>query len=202
MSILCITRSPRSVIVGFRFFTTIFHMGKHLHDDKPLLHQGTRVNLRATELRKRGGGVLRREIAEVSDAVVILPLLDPQTVVLIRNERFVVYETLWELPAGTLEDGEDPDACAARELEEETGYRCDTLRKLTGFWPSPGFSTEFMHAYVAQDLTKVGQSLDETERIEPVTVAIGEVMQMVHDGRIVDGKTIATLLWWERFGQS
>ncbi len=176
-------------------------MTQQLHEDKVLIHRGTRVNLRETRLARRGGGELVREIAEVADAVVVLPLLEGDRVVLIRNERFVVRGTLWELPAGTLEAGEDPDLCAGRELEEETGYRAERVERLMGFWPSPGFSTEFMHAYVARGLSVVGQSLDETERIEPVVVAMSEALSMVRDGRIVDGKTILTLLWWKEFGK-
>ncbi len=181
-------------------------MGHGMHPDSELVHDGVRVNLRIKPLAKRGGGALRREIAEVADAVVILPLLDvgehsDPSVVLIRNERFAVKDTLWELPAGTLEDGEDPADCAGRELEEETGYRAARVEPMTSFWASPGFATERMHAFVATGLTKTQQSLDETERIVPEVVGWDETMQMVRDGRMGDAKTIATLMWYAAFGQ-
>ncbi len=187
-----------------------------LHDDSELIHDGSRVNLRIAELPKRDGGVQRREIAEVADAVVILPLLvtnpaldaldalvtDPTLVdvVLIRNERHSVGETLWELPAGTLEAGEDPAVCAARELEEETGYAAETLLPLGGFYASPGFTTEYLHAFVAVGLTQTEQSLDETERIEVFPTTWQETMDKVEKNEIRDAKSVALLLKAAAFG--
>ncbi|MEM8739758.1 MAG: NUDIX hydrolase [Planctomycetota bacterium] len=123
-------------------------------------------------------------------------------VVLIRNERFAVRETLWELPAGTVEAGESPDDCAPRELTEETGYRAARVEKLTAFFPTPGFCTELLHAYRAEGLTQVGQALDETERITAHVVPWGEALAMVRDGTIRDAKTVATLLFHETFGRA
>ena len=182
-----------------------------LHDDDTeLIHDGSRVNLRIVELDQRDGGVQRREIAEVADAVVILPLMvtnpgndaldamatDPTIcdVVLIKNERHCVNETLWELPAGTLEDGEDPAACAKRELEEETGYAAETLVPLGGFFSSPGFTTEYLHAFVAVGLTQTEQSLDETEKIEVFPTTWVGTMEKVENNEIRDAKSVALLL--------
>ena len=176
-------------------------MAMHLHDDKELIYDGTRVSLRAIDLEKRSGGTHRREIAEVADAVVILPMLDDQTVVMIRNDRFSVGEHLLELPAGTLEAGEDPGECAARELTEETGYVADRMEKLnTGWFTSPGFCTEHQTLWLARDLKQAEQDLDETEHIEVVPMALAEVLARVGRGEIRDAKTIAAVLWVERFG--
>ena len=191
-------------------------MALGLHDDTELIHDGARVNLRVAELPERGGGVQRREIAEVADAVVVLPLLtnnpgvdavaalatDPSAldVVLIRNERHSVGKTLWELPAGTLEPGEDPAACAARELEEETGYAAEEFFALGGFYSSPGFTTEYLHAFVAVGLRQTEQSLDETERIEVFPTSWPEAVQKVEDGEIEDAKSVALLLKAAAFG--
>jgi ADP-ribose pyrophosphatase len=175
-------------------------MAFNLHPNAEKLHDGVRVNLLVTERARRSGGVQRREIAEVADAVVILPLLEDAQVVLIQNERFAVGQTLWELPAGTLEPDEDPAACAARELAEETGYEAQQIERLTAFYPSPGFCTEKLHAYRATGLKHVGQSLEETERITPHVVALDEAYAMVRDGRIEDAKTIAALLYHHAFG--
>ncbi|MEM8781436.1 MAG: NUDIX hydrolase [Planctomycetota bacterium] len=180
-------------------------MGHGLHPDTELIHAGTRVNLRVKRLARRSGGELKREVAEVADAVVILPLIETEGspgVVLIRNERFAVGQTLWELPAGTLEAGEDPWDCAGRELEEETGYRAARVEPMVDFWASPGFSTERMHAFVATGLVKTQQSLDDTERIVPEVVAWDRALTMAKSGALGDAKTLAALLWWEAFGMS
>lgn len=143
----------------------------------------------------------RREAVVHPGAAVILPLFDDGSVAMIRNVRFAVDETLWELPAGTLEPDEDPAVCAARELTEETGYRAERIDKLTEFYSSPGICTERMHAYLARGLTHVGQDLDATEQIEVEVIAWDRTMQMVQAGEVRDGKTIAALLYWHTFGK-
>ena len=195
-------------------------MAFDLHPDSEVVHQGARVTVRGIDLPKRGGGVHRREVVEAADAVVVLPLITPEEaraagveitdsrwdnsggVVLIRNERFAVQDTLWELPAGTVEAGESPDDCAPRELIEETGYRADRVEKLAEFFPTPGFCTELLHAYRATGLTFVGQDLDETEKITAQAVAWDEAMKMVRDNAIRDAKSIATLLYHQSFGRT
>ena len=171
-----------------------------------VVFNGARFDVKRVELARSGeggsggGASVTREIVVPRDAVVVLPLVEPDKVVLIRNERFAVGETLWELPAGTLESGEEPAACAKRELEEETGYRCKAIEPITAFYSSPGFCTEKLHAFVATGLTESRQNLDETERIEPRVVELTEALAMVKDGRIEDAKTIATLLFHAAFG--
>lgn len=131
-------------------------------------------------------------------AVVILPLLDPDRVVMIRNHRPAVGQELWELPAGTLDvPGESPDKAAARELEEETGYRAGALSPLCEFYASPGIMTEKMIAYVARDLTKTAQRLEPTERIRVEILSLTDALGLIRDGRIVDAKTMVTLLRWD-----
>lgn len=173
---------------------TAAHPGEHVY-------QGPRFAVRRVELPSRDepGQTIQRDAVVTCDAAVILPLLDRDTVVLIRNERFVVGQTLWELPAGTVEPGEDPKVCADRELIEEAGYEAGKLTKLTRFYPSPGMCTENMHAYLAEDLTHVGQDLDANERIEVEVTPLDRAMKMIEDGTIRDGKTIATLLYYRMF---
>jgi ADP-ribose pyrophosphatase len=138
-----------------------------------------------------------REVVKHPGAVVILPMLDAQTVVLIRNRRFAVNADLIELPAGTLEPGEPPIDCAGRELEEETGYLAGKLVPLGAFFASPGILTEKLYAFLATELEKSTQQLDEGEQIEPLITPIDEAIEMVRDGRIEDAKTIATLMLWQ-----
>ena len=137
-------------------------------------------------------------------AVVVLGLTETPAgepaAVLIRNERFAVGETLWELPAGTLEPGEEPAACAGRELEEETGYRAASVEGLCTFYTTPGMTDEKMHAFVARGLEHVGQRLEEDERIEPRVLGVREVMGLVDGGGPVDGKSLTALLVAARRG--
>jgi ADP-ribose pyrophosphatase len=142
-----------------------------------------------------------REVIVHPGAVVILPLLDDSTVAMIRNQRVAVGQTLWELPAGTLEAGEPPEVCAPRELIEETGYRAARMRKLLSFFSSPGICTERMHVFVAEGLEHVGQDLDEGERIDVEPVALSEALRMVRDNRIEDAKSVAALLYYQAFAK-
>ena len=171
------------------------------HDEKPLLHRGVRVAVRDVQLPRAADGLERREVVEAADAVVILPLLGDDRVVLIKNRRYAVNDTLWELPAGTLEPEEDPATAAPRELAEETGYAAGMIEPLTHFFPAPGFCTECLHAFRATDLRHVGQNLDATEQIEVVPTAWADALAMVREGVIRDAKTVATLLYHDAFGR-
>ncbi len=138
-----------------------------------------------------------RETVQHPGAVTILPLFDDGRVCLIRNDRIAVEQVLIELPAGTLEPGEQPEVTAARELEEETGYRAAQLTKLHEFFMSPGILNERMHVYVAQGLAKTQTHFDAGEQIENLIVTWDEAVRMALDGTIQDAKSIATLLLWE-----
>ena len=142
------------------------------------------------------GKEIVREVIEHPGAAVILPLLDDGRVILIRNVRRTVGKTLWELPAGTLDPGETPEACAAREVEEETGYRAATIKPLTAFYASPGILDERMYGFIATDLAPSSQNLDADEEIEVFPIPQWQIRDMIKDGHIEDGKTIALLLYW------
>ena len=105
----------------------------------------------------------------------------------------------FELPAGTLEPKEPPINCAGRELLEETGYLARRLKPLASFFTSPGILSEKMHAFVAYDLQKSNAALEEGEEIELLPTPLEEAIAMIKTGEILDGKTIATLLMFERF---
>ncbi len=139
------------------------------------------------------------EIVKCTGAVVILPLLDEgRRVVMIRNFRYTFDQEIWELPAGMLDKpGEPPVEAAGRELEEETGYRSSNIQPFGEFYTSPGFLAELIHAFVATDLEKTQQALEPMEQIHPEVVEMDEVIRMIRDGRIMDGKTIITLLRWQ-----
>jgi len=162
-------------------------------DERDILLTTRKFRVERQTVRHRNGQCFEREVVVHPGAVVLLPLLDDSTVVMIRNTRHSVGRTLLELPAGTLEADEPPVECAARELQEETGYRAAELIPLISFFASPGVLSERMHAFVARGLTPVGQQLEETEEIDVEPTSLDRIRQMLLEGSLEDGKTIAVL---------
>ncbi len=154
---------------------------------------GERFYLDAVEVPLRGGGIKKKDMLGHPGAVALVAVTDEGRFVLIQNHRFAVEETLWEIPAGTLEPGEDPRDCAARELVEETGYRAAELEPLVEFFTAPGFCNERMHVYVATGLEHVGQKLEPSEQITVHLLTESEIRTRLRDGTIQDGKTLASL---------
>ena len=139
------------------------------------------------------GGRFERDVVVHPGAVVILPLLDGPRVVMIRNYRYSVERELLELPAGTREPNELLVVTAHRELEEETGYRAESMIPLVEFFPSPGMLSERMYVFVARGLSFVGQRLQENEKITVETFDLPAVRRMLIDRTLEDGKSIAAL---------
>ncbi|MEJ5252993.1 MAG: NUDIX hydrolase [Chthonomonadetes bacterium] len=158
------------------------------------IFQGRVVNLRVDTVRLPNGRLSQREIVEHRGAVAIVPMLDDETVLMIKQFRLAANEELLEVPAGTLEPGEAPEVCAARELEEETGYRAGTLRPLFSQYLAPGYSQEILHVFLAQNLERTAQQTEEDENVEVVPMPIGRAVELVLSGEIKDAKTIAALL--------
>ncbi len=179
-------------------------MSKHLPDpndsprvDRHLIHGGVKFSFEQLIVTGADGRTLKREVVRHPGAVVIVPVLDTAAghqVVFIRNWRISLERWLLELPAGTLEPGEDPGVCAARELEEETGFAAATLTPLGRFYTSPGLSDELMWAYAARGLRGVGQRLEADERVTVHPTPVGQALEMIASGELADGKSIAALL--------
>ncbi len=135
--------------------------------------------------------------------VVLMPLLDESTLLMVRNYRVTLREWLWELPAGTLEPPESPRECAARELREETGYEAGRIDPFIEFRTAPGFCDELLRVFVARDLRHVGQDLRSDECMTVERVPLAEAVDRACSGEFKDAKTIATLCAWAlRRGQS
>jgi ADP-ribose pyrophosphatase len=144
------------------------------------------------------GSQVKRHFVLHNGAVAILPLLDGDRVCLLRNRRPTVGEELWEIPAGTLEPGEEPDVAAVRELAEETGYRAERWRKLREFYPSPGVLSERMYLYVAEGLSPGEMKLEADEELVPQVVPWNDALTWAMDGTIRDAKTLVAILTWDR----
>ena len=145
----------------------------------------------------------KREIINHHGSAVIVPVFADRTVGLVRQYRHAAREYLWEIPAGTLNAGEDPAVGAARELEEEIGVTARRLEKLTEFYVSPGFLTEKMHLFLATDFTETAQNLDEDELLSVGRFSFPELFEKIKANEIQDAKTmIGVILTGARFGFS
>jgi ADP-ribose pyrophosphatase len=165
---------------------------------REIVYTGRRVSVAVDTFTAPDGTTIRRDCILHPGAVVILPVLDASHIVLLRNNRWVVGETLWEVPAGTREPDEPLEECAKRELQEETGYTAAKWTPLGFLYASPGVMNEKLHLFIAEDLTPGEMAPEADEELEPVTVPLAEAIRMCLAGEIKDAKTITALLLWER----
>ncbi|MEE3329579.1 MAG: NUDIX hydrolase [Myxococcota bacterium] len=134
------------------------------------------------------------DIVKHPGAACIVPFTSDDEVLLIRQFRPATDGEILEFAAGKLEPGELPEACALRELEEETGYSAGRIEHLSSIWTAPGFTDEVIHLYAAFDLEPVGQSLQEDEVIDLVPVRLAEALELVFSGALNDAKSAVALL--------
>ena len=157
-------------------------------------YHGGQVNFRVDDVRLPDGGAAKREFMDHPGAVAVIPLLDPRTVVLVRQYRYPVGAHTYEIPAGKLARGENPLACVRRELREETGYTASNIRRLLSFWPTPAFANELLHIFIARGLKPGPADPDEDEFIESLAVPLARALSWVKTGKIRDSKTVIALL--------
>jgi len=157
--------------------------------------EGRVVNLRVDDVEYDNGARSNVEIVEHNGGVAIIVQPSPDTIVLVRQLRPATGQELWEVPAGKLERGEDPLACATRELLEETGYRCRSMRRLWSFFTAPGFCNERLYLFVAEDLTPGAAEPEATEVLQPREFKVKEAWAMVERDEIPDAKTQIALGW-------
>jgi len=129
----------------------------------------------------------------------VVSLLSDESVVLIKQYRHCIGDTIWEIPAGRLEPGENPLDCAKRELEEEVGYRAAQIKKLTEIYSAPAYCTEVISIFLATELTPGTQRLDDDEIIKVVKIPLTEAVLKVKTGEIKDAKTVVGLMLTQIF---
>lgn len=144
------------------------------------------------------GQTAYRYVLELKGASAILAFVDENTILLVKQYRYPIQDYLLELPAGMLEENEDPFDSAKRELLEETGYMADNIQYLTSFYTSPGIVKETIHLYVATNLHFVGQHLDEDEFINVIKMPVNEFEEKILNGQIKDGKTVLAYLYYKQ----
>jgi 8-oxo-dGTP pyrophosphatase MutT (NUDIX family) len=156
--------------------------------------QGRLLTLRVDTVRLPDGNTATREVVVHPGAVAMVPVLDAEHVLLVRQWRTAAGRALLEIPAGTLGHGEDPRACAERELMEEVGYRPRTLTPLCATFLAPGYSSERLHVFLAEDLVPESRPHDDDETLEVVTMTWREIDAHLLRGDFADSKTLAGLL--------
>ena len=157
------------------------------------LMKGRAFAIRRDTLKTPDDQETKLEIIEHGGSVVIIPVDENGNMLLVRQYRHAAEQDLLELPAGTLDDDEEPEVCAAREIREETGMQAGTLIKLGDFYLAPGYSTEFMHVFLATDLSYNPLAPDADEFLSVKTVPVAEAIQRAERGEIPDAKSLAAL---------
>ena len=157
------------------------------------LHRGRVFTLERENVTLGNGVTTDLDVIRHPGAAAMVPLTGDRQVVMLQQYRQAVRRNLWEIPAGTLEPGEDPETCARREVEEETGYRAARLVRLGKIVPVPGYSDEAITLFLCTGLTLKAQNLDADEQITVQTIAFDDALEMVVSGQIQDAKTITGL---------
>jgi ADP-ribose pyrophosphatase len=158
------------------------------------LLKGRAFLIRRDTLKTPDGRETKFDIIEHGGSVIIVPLDKDGNLLFVRQYRHAAGKDLLELPAGTLEAGEDPGVCAAREIREETGFAADKIEKIGAFYLAPGYSTEFMHVYLAQELRHDPLEADDDEFLSVELIPFREAIEMAERGEMPDAKSLAALL--------
>jgi len=159
-----------------------------------VVFRGLKIDLALQSVILADGTTADREVVVHRGAVALVPMVDENHVCLVRNDRHAVGETLLEVPAGTIDEGETPDQTAGRELAEETGYRAGRITRIRDWFVSPGVMTERMFLYLCEDLQPGPTDHQPDERLQTVILPWDEALAMALDGRLRDAKSILALL--------
>ena len=163
------------------------------------IFEGPVFEVHTDRVRLPDGQEVRRDVVEHPGSVVLIPVIDGD-LVLVRQYRYVIGRHVLELPAGTLDRGEEAEAGAARELQEETGYSAGDLTEVGRWYPSPGYTNEIMRFFLARELTPGPSNPESDETIEVARVGVDDAVRQALAGELADLKTVAGVLWLARTG--
>lgn len=159
-----------------------------------VVFEGNLLTVRRDTVELPNGKHATRELIQHPGAVAVVPIRNDGKILLVRQFRYPVDQLTLEIPAGKLDPGEEPEACAKRELEEETGYKAKKLQLLSSILTTPGFTNEVIHLYLAEDLVLAEQCPDEDEFIDVEVFTKAEIRKMIENGTICDAKSLLGLL--------
>lgn len=162
--------------------------------DTKEIYSGRIVHLSLLDVRLPNGETAKRELITHPGAVAVVALDEHQNVLLVRQFRVAAKGILKEIPAGTLNPNEDPLVCAERELQEETGFKPGKLESLGGVFVAPGYTTEFIHLYLATELEESKLPQDEDEFVEVDKLPLKDAIAMIETGELIDAKSVTALL--------
>ena len=161
-----------------------------------IVYRGGILNIRCDEVTLPSGRRATREVAEHADAIAVIAIDHDGKVLLERQFRQAAGKELLEIPAGSIEPGEDPAEAVRREMQEETGFLPRRVEKLGGFYSAPGWATEYLYLFLAADLVPSKLTADDTDEIKLEPVEVGKISQLVLSGAIQDSKSVAGLLMY------
>lgn len=165
------------------------------------LHEGKFFSLKCDTLQIEGHPPHMWYVILHPGAAAVLPITESGDLVLIKQWRRAIGKIIYEIVAGTLEENESPLSCAERETQEEAGYRPETLIPLGGFYSAPGFCTEYIHLFLAENLSEKPLPKDLHEAIDVVEMSLDNALDLIETGEIVDAKTICAIFRYQQYLQ-
>jgi ADP-ribose pyrophosphatase len=161
-----------------------------------VIFEGRAVKLRIDTVLTAEGRQSTREIVEHADCIAVIAVDADDNVLLVKQYRGAIGKEMLEIPAGGIDDGENAEAAVIREMQEETGFRPHRVERLIGFYSSPGFCSEYLHVYLATNLTPDPLRAEDTAGIEVIRVPVAQILHLLASGKIEDSKSFAGLLYF------